>query len=70
MGDTTPSAPNEPSQTQQNKTIAKQTTAGIMGIDNQPVPKGADKEELVEQERESDAQFETTSGTLEQILEA
>tara|TARA_B100001939_G_scaffold53183_1_gene42424 strand:+ start:369 stop:2015 length:1647 start_codon:yes stop_codon:yes gene_type:complete len=69
MGDTTPSAPNEPSQTQQNKTIAKQTTAGIMGIDNQPVPKGADKEELVEQERESDAQFETTSGTLEQILE-
>ena len=69
MGDTTPSAPNEPSQTQQNKTIAKQTTAGIMGIDNKPMPKGADREELVEQERESDAQFETTSGTLEQILE-
>ena len=69
MGDTTPSAPNEPSQTQQNKTIAKQTTAGIMSIDNQPVPKGVDREELVEQERESDAQFETTSGTLERILE-
>ena len=69
MGDTTPPAPNEPSQTQQNKTIAKQTTAGITAIDNQPVPKGADKEELVEQERESDAQFETTSGTLERILE-
>ena len=69
MGDTTPPAPNEPSQTQQNKTIAKQTTAGIMGIDNKPMPKGADREELVEQERESDAQFETTSGTLEQILE-
>ena len=69
MGDTTPLAPNEPSQTQQNKTIAKQTTAGIMSIDNQPVPKGVDKEELVEQERESDAQFETTSGTLERILE-
>ena len=69
MGDTTPLAPNEPSQTQQNKTIAKQTTAGIMSIDNQPVPKGVDREELVEQERESDAQFETTSGTLEQILE-
>ena len=69
MGDTTPLAPNEPSQTQQNKTIAKQTTARIMSIDNQPVPKGVDKEELVEQERESDAQFETTSGTLERILE-
>ena len=69
MGDTTPLAPNEPSQTQQNKTIAKQTTAGIMSIDNQPVPKGVDREELVEQERESDAQFETTSGTLERILE-
>ena len=54
MGDTTPSAPNEPSQTQQNKTIAKQTTAGIMGIDNQPVPKGADKEELVEQEQSNE----------------
>ena len=68
MGDTTFPAPNEPSQTQQNKTIAKQTTAGIMGIDNQPVPR-ADREEIVEQERESDAQFETTSGTLERILE-
>ena len=68
-GDTTPSSPNDQSQTQQNKTIAKQTTAGITAIDNQPVPKGADKEELVEQERESDAQFETTSGTLERILE-
>lgn len=69
MGDTTPSAPNDQSQAQQNKTIAKQTTAGIMAIDNQPVSKGADREELVEQERESDAQFETTSGTLERILE-
>ena len=69
MGDTTFPAPNEPSQTQQNKTIAKQTTAGIMAIDNKPVPKGADREELVEQERESDSQFETTSGTLERILE-
>ena len=68
MGDTTFPAPNEPSQTQQNKTIAKQTTAGIMSIDNQPVPR-ADREEIVEQERESDAQFETTSGTLERILE-
>ena len=68
MGDITFPAPNEPSQTQQNKTIAKQTTAGIMSIDNQPVPR-ADREEIVEQERESDAQFETTSGTLERILE-
>ena len=68
-GDTAPSSPNDQSQTQQNKTIAKQTAANITGVDNQPVPKGADKEELVEQERESDAQFETTSGTLERILE-
>ena len=67
MGDTTPSAPNDQSQAQQNKTIAKQTTAGIMAIDNQPVPR-ADREEIVEQERESDTQFETTSGTLERIL--
>ena len=67
MGDTAPIAPNDQSQTQQNKTIAKQTTAGIMGIDNQPVPI-ADREEIVEQERESDTQFETTSGTLEKIL--
>ena len=67
MGDTAPIAPNDQSQTQQNKTIAKQTTAGIMGIDNQPVPI-ADREEIVEQERESDNQFETTSGTLEKIL--
>ena len=67
MGDTAPIAPNDQSQTQQNKTIAKQTTAGIMGIDNQPVPR-ADREEIVEQERESDNQFETTSGTLEKIL--
>ena len=67
MGDTAPIAPNDQSQTQQNKTIAKQTTAGIMGIDNQPMPI-ADREEIVEQERESDNQFETTSGTLEKIL--
>ena len=67
MGDTTFPEPNDPSQTQQNRTIAKQTTAGIMGIDNQPLPR-ADREEIVEQERESDTQFETTSGTLERIL--
>ena len=68
MGDTSFPAPNDKSQTQQNKTISKQTTAGIMALDNQPMKKG-DKEELVEEERESDAQFETTSGTLERILE-
>jgi len=68
MGDTSFPAPNDQSQAQQSKTIAKQTTAGIMALDNQPMPRG-DKEELVEQERESDAQFETTSGTLERILE-
>lgn len=67
-GDTAPSSPNDQSQTQQNKTIAKQTAANITGVDNQPIPK-ADKEELVEEERESDKQFETTSGTLERILE-
>ena len=39
-----------------------------MSIDNQPIPR-ADREEIVEQERESDTQFETTSGTLERILE-
>ena len=68
MGDTSFPAPNDKSQTQQNKTISKQTTAGIMALDNQPMKKG-DKEELVEEERESDSQFETTSGTLERILE-
>jgi hypothetical protein len=68
MGDTAPIAPNDQSQTQQNKTIAKQTTANITGVDNQPIPQ-ADREELVEEERESDKQFETTSGTLERILE-
>ena len=68
MGDTSFPAPNDKSQTQQNKTISKQTTAGIMALDNQPMQKG-DKEELVEEERESDSQFETTSGTLERILE-
>lgn len=68
MGDTSFPAPNDQSQTQQNKTIAKQTTAGIMATDNKSIPKG-DREELVEEERESDAQFETTSGTLERILE-
>ena len=68
MGDTSFPAPNDKSQTQQNKTISKQTTAGIMALDNQPMQKG-DREELVEEERESDSQFETTSGTLERILE-
>ena len=68
MGDTSFPAPNDQSQAQQSKTIAKQTTANITGQDNQPIPR-ADKEELVEEERESDAQFETTSGTLERILE-
>ena len=68
MGDTSFPAPNDQSQAQQNKTIAKQTTANMTGQDNQPIPR-ADKEELVEEERESDAQFETTSGTLERILE-
>jgi len=68
MGDTSPLAPNDKSQTQQNKTTAKQVTAGIMGIDSKP-DLFSNKEQRVEEERESDTQFETTSEVLEKILE-
>src|SRR6056300_1551449 len=56
-----------PSELQQTKTTAKQVTAGIMGIDSKP-DLFSNKEQRVEEERESDTQFETTSDILEKIL--
>ena len=56
-----------PSETQQTKTTAKQVTSQIMGIDSKP-DVFASKEQRVEEERESDTQFETTSEILEKIL--
>jgi len=56
-----------PSESQQTKTTAKQVTAGIMGIDSKP-DLFSNKEQRVEEERESDTQFETTSEVLEKIL--
>ena len=56
-----------PSELQQTKTTAKQVTAGIMGIDSKP-DLFSNKEQRVEEERESDTQFETTSEVLEKIL--
>src|SRR6056300_353810 len=56
-----------PSELQQTKTTAKQVTAGIMGIDSKP-DLFSNKEQRVEEERESDTQFETTSNILEKIL--
>src|SRR5210317_1067348 len=55
------------SEMQQTKTTAKQVTAGIMGIDSKP-DLFSNKEQRVEEERESDTQFETTSEILEKIL--
>ena len=57
----------QPSEMQQTKTTAKQVTAGIMGIDSKP-DLFSNKEQRVEEERESDTQFETTSDILEKIL--
>src|SRR5210317_559779 len=57
----------QPSEMQQTKTTAKQVTAGIMGIDSKP-DLFSNKEQRVEEERESDTQFETTSNILEKIL--
>ena len=57
-----------PSETQQTKTQAKQATAQIIGQDGKK-DLFADKEERVEEERESDEQFDTSSGYLESILE-
>src|SRR6056300_880491 len=56
-----------PSELQQTETTAKQVTAGIMGIDSKP-DLFSNKEQRVEEERESDTQFETTSDILEKIL--
>ena len=56
------------SETQQTKTQAKQVTAQVLGTDNR-TDLFADKEQRVEEERESDTQFETTSNILERILE-
>src|SRR5210317_548855 len=55
------------SEMQQTKTTSKQVTAGIMGIDSKP-DLFSNKEQRVEEERESDTQFETTSEILEKIL--
>ena len=59
------------SEIQQTKTQAKQVTSQILGID-QGTPTNelfGDRETQVEQERESDKQFDTTSNILERILE-
>lgn len=56
-----------PSELQQTETTAKQVSAGIMGIDSKP-DLFSNKEQRVEEERESDTQFETTSEVLEKIL--
>ena len=64
-------AAETPSETQQTKTQAKQVTSQILGID-QGTPTNElfdDRETQVEQERESDKQFDTTSTILERILE-
>ena len=57
------------SETQQTKTQAKQVTAQILGTGNKREEVFADKEQRVEEERESDEQFESTSNILERILE-
>ena len=57
------------SETQQTKTQAKQVTAQILGTGNKREEVFADKEQRVEEERESDSQFESTSNILERILE-
>ena len=59
-----------PSETQQTKTQAKQATSQILGIGQAETPDlFGDKEQRVEEERESDKQFDTTSNILERILE-
>jgi len=47
--------------------IAKRVTAKTMGMS--PIALGGDSEERVEEERESDKQFDTTSGLLEKIYD-
>ena len=57
------------SETQQTKTQAKQATAQVLGMNNKRPEVFRSKEQAVEEERESDTQFETTSTILERILE-
>ena len=57
------------SETQQTKTQAKQATAQMMGQGTRRPDLAKTKEQAVEEERESDEQFDTTSGILERILE-
>lgn len=58
-----------PSETQQTATTAKQMTSQILGIDSSNKPDlFGDKEQRIEEERESDKQFDTTSTILEKIL--
>jgi len=56
------------SEAQQTKTQAKQATKQIMGQSTRTDLFKEDKEEKVEEERESDEQFDTSSGLLEKIL--
>jgi len=49
--------------------VAKRATAGSLGMDLSMPGAGADSEERVEEERESDKQFALSSGLLEKIYE-
>ena len=49
--------------------ISKRATGGSLGMDLMPDSGLADSEEATEQERESDKQFDTSSGLLEKIYE-
>ena len=49
--------------------ISKRATGGSLGMDLMPDSGLADAEEATEQERESDKQFDTSSGLLEKIYE-
>ncbi len=49
--------------------IAKRVTAKTMATDSFKPEGGGDSEDRVEEERESDAQFDTTSGLLEKIYD-
>ena len=58
------------SEIQQTKTQAKQVTAQLLGVDQKgPELFGGDREQRIEEERESDTQFESTQNILERILE-
>ena len=68
-GDTDVAETQTESETQQTKTQAKQTTSQIRYRSNNTPDLFGDKEQRVEEERESDKQFDTTSNILERILE-